>query len=132
MPDCPAHLDERAKSEWQQIGGELLELGMLARIDRAALAGYCVAYSRWANAEEQIGKSGEVLKSEKTGNPYPNPFIHIANRAMKQMKEFLIEFGMTPASRSKVRTPPAKDALDEFEELQQQGRKAARKRRGGR
>jgi P27 family predicted phage terminase small subunit len=99
----PAHLDAEAKAEWARMADDLFKLGLLTRIDRAALAGYCIAYSRSVKAEQMIQKTGELLKSKKTGAFYPNPYLHIANRALKQMKDFLVEFGMTPSSRSRVR-----------------------------
>ena len=35
-----------------------------------------------------------------------NPYLSIANKAMDQMRRFLIEFGMTPSSRARVTTVP--------------------------
>ena len=54
-------------------------------------------------AEEELAKDDVelVLKTDK-GYHHPNPWIGIANNAMKQMRVFLAEFGMTPASRSRV------------------------------
>jgi P27 family predicted phage terminase small subunit len=121
LPDCPGHLDEEARAEWNIITPLLLNLGVLTRIDRAALAAYCLAWSRWIKAEQAIKQTGEVLKSADTGNYYRNPFLDVSNRAMAQMYQFLTEFGMTPASRSKVNAPPTKDALDEFEEFKKRG-----------
>jgi P27 family predicted phage terminase small subunit len=54
--------------------------------------------------------SGPVIKSKTTGTFYQNPFLAVANRAMKQMRDFLTEFGMTPSSRSRVSSglPPVR------------------------
>lgn len=109
IPEVPPHLDEEAREEWSRIALELHTLRVLARVDRAALAAYCQAWSRWVKAEGIIAKTGEVLKSADTGNFYRNPWLDVANRAMKQMHEFLVEFGMTPSSRSRIKVQPAKE-----------------------
>jgi phage terminase small subunit len=42
--------------------------------------------------------------------------VQVANGALKQMRAFLVEFGLTPASRSRVTvtTPEEKDPYSEF------------------
>lgn len=44
---------------------------------------------------------GMVIKG-RLGKVGPSPFVAIANQAMTQMIRFLGEFGMTPASRSRI------------------------------
>jgi P27 family predicted phage terminase small subunit len=105
-PKCPPHLDRRAKAEWRRIAPELEELGLLTRVDMAALAGYCQNYSLWIDAHNQIKKHGLLIKSPN-GYPMQSPYLAIANKALDHMKSFLTEFGMTPASRTRinVKTP---------------------------
>ena len=58
----------------------------------------------WANyVEASIGirETGFLVKS-KTGVLRINPWVTVQNKAMEQMKGFLIEFGMTPSSRSRI------------------------------
>jgi P27 family predicted phage terminase small subunit len=104
-PPCPAHLDDAAKAEWDWITKHLLDIGVLTVIDKAALAAYCQAYSRWSAAEETVRKTGLVLKSAE-GNFYTNPYLAVVNKALQQMHSFLSEFGMTPASRTKIVANP--------------------------
>jgi P27 family predicted phage terminase small subunit len=102
IPDCPPHLDDEARAEWDRIAPKLLGLNLLSDLDRSALAAYCQTYSRWVKAEKIIKQSGEIVRAKGTGNLYPNPYLAVANRALKQMKEFLVEFGMTPSSRVRL------------------------------
>lgn len=106
-PKCPMFLSSVAKKEWKRMVAELEPLGLLTKIDCAALAGYCDAYSRWADASKMLQKTGLIIK---TPNDYPvqNPVLSIINKALAEMKGFLTEFGMTPSSRSRVNVPKPK------------------------
>jgi P27 family predicted phage terminase small subunit len=80
-----------------RLVGELTALRMLTNLDRAALAAYCPAYAFWADAIENIGKYGTMVKSP-TGYPVQSPYISIANRQAEIMMRIASEFGFTPAS----------------------------------
>jgi P27 family predicted phage terminase small subunit len=63
LPPAPEHLSAAAKTEWTHMGQQLLTLGLLTSIDRAAFAAYCVVWARWAEAEEALKKTGPVVRS---------------------------------------------------------------------
>jgi P27 family predicted phage terminase small subunit len=107
-PRPPSHLDPDARREWNRIIRELTRLGLATTLDRAALAGYCVAWSRWKMAEENIAKYGVVIKSP-SGYPIHSPYLSIANMALKQLHALLCEFGMSPASRTQIETAQPHD-----------------------
>ena len=111
IPDCPDHLSDVAKAEWERTAPELEGLGLLSEIDRAALAGYCAAWGRWVEAEEQLKKTGTIVKSPNNF-PIQSPFLAIANKALEQMRGFLTEFGMSPSSRARVHAKPREDGGD--------------------
>ncbi len=105
LPVCPPHLQGEARKEWSRLGRKLREFGLVTEIDKAALALYCQAWSRWIEAEDALRNYGVVLKSP-SGFPIQSPYLAIANRAMEQMTRLLTEFGMTPSSRSRVTMQP--------------------------
>ncbi len=105
LPRCPSHLSGEAKAEWRRVARTLHESGLLTQVDRAALAIYCQAWARWVKAEGQIQRHGEVVKSA-AGNVMQNPYLSIANRAMKQMQLMARELGMTPSARSQIKVQP--------------------------
>jgi P27 family predicted phage terminase small subunit len=117
-PSMPRHLCPVARKEWQTIVPELLKLGVLTVIDRAALAAYCESFALWESARREVRKNGitfttkSVIKDEVivTGIKR-NPAVAIANEALRMMKSYLVEFGLTPASRSRlsVEQPPKED-----------------------
>ena len=69
------------------------------------LALYCQAYGRWVEAEKEAAVHGLVVRT-KSGMLIQNPYLGIANRAAKQTQEFLVEFGMSPSSRTRVTATP--------------------------
>lgn len=101
IPPCPATLSAQARSEWKRITAQLQPLDLVSHLDRAALAAYCNAWARWVEAENELKKSGTVVKSP-SGFPIQNPYLAVSNAAVEQMRKFLVEFGLTPASRSRL------------------------------
>lgn len=124
VPTCPTHLSSEARTEWRRICKELESLELLTEIDRTALAAYCQAYGRWAQAEKGIKKAGLLVKTgQKTdsqgnktgGNVIQSPLVGIANTAMEIMRKYLVEFGMTPSSRSRISVGGKKQEGDKAE-----------------
>jgi len=105
LPACPPHVQGEARKEWFRLGRKLLEFGLVTEIDKTALAVYCQAWGRWLEAEEQLTRFGTVIKSPN-GYPIQSPYLPIANKAMEQMTKILVEFGMSPSSRSRVSQAP--------------------------
>lgn len=100
---CPEFLDPEAREEWERIIVILMEMGLLTRADRTALAAYCVAYGRWVRAEALVRKFGEVVKSPEKGFPMKSPYLCVADQALDTMRKLMTEFGLTPSSRSRIR-----------------------------
>ena len=82
----------------------------------AAFAAYCTAYGRWVEAEQALQTHGVLMKSP-SGFPMQSPYLTVANRAMEQMRSLLSEFGMSPASRSRVAGIPQSPEESEFDRL---------------
>jgi P27 family predicted phage terminase small subunit len=116
LPQAPAHLSEDAKKEWRRLGRQLLRMGLMTEIDRPALALYCQAWGRWLEAEDALKRYGVMVKSS-AGFPVQSPYLAVANKAMEQMRSLLSEFGMSPASRTKVTAVEGPQEVDEFEAL---------------
>jgi len=92
---------------------ELARLGMTASCDRTALELYCQAYADWRSAIAKL-KSAVIYKGPK-GLPVVSPYFAIAQKAQAAMLRLLVEFGMTPSSRTRIHAPaqPA-NQLQEF------------------
>ena len=116
IPRCPEHLGPEAKREWRHLAPQLARLGLLCKIDRAALALFCQAWERWVEAEESLKRYGVMVKSSN-GFPMQSPYLAVANKAMEQMRAMLAEFGMSPSSRTRVHATPQIDEDDPMERL---------------
>ena len=101
----PPHLDEIGATEYAKKALLLDKLGVFKEGDEAALACYADAYSRWVHASKIVNATkgkGYLIKS-KSGCLVRNPALAVVNQSFDQMYKFLTEFGLTPASRSRVK-----------------------------
>ena len=113
-PACPSWLDKEAKAEWRRIVNDLYNAGLLKEVDRVALANYCQLYSTWKMASLLVQKNGPIIKTSN-GNIIQSPALGISNVAQREMMKVLIQFGMTPASRSRLvpdKETEAEEGLD--------------------
>jgi len=89
-------------------------------VDRAALVTYCQAWARWVDAEANIEQYGSVLKAKKSEYFQVSPYITISKQSALLVKAFCQEFGLTPASRTRISVPePPKE--DKFEDWLRSG-----------
>lgn len=104
IPDCPAYLLPEARKEWHRITPELKKLHIISQLDLATLAAYCQAYATWANMQKKLKKLGDDGLIDETPSGYKqiSVWMQISNRAADQMHKFLCEFGMSPASRTRI------------------------------
>jgi P27 family predicted phage terminase small subunit len=96
LPRCPPQLGDAAKAEWKRIAPQLYKLGLLTLIDRAALTGYCAAYGTFIEAEAALRQAGLDEAIERV-------LRKISCSSLAMMHRYATEFGMTPASRTRVR-----------------------------
>jgi P27 family predicted phage terminase small subunit len=99
-PDCPAWMKGDARKEWIRIMDEIKSMKVMTLPDRAAMEQYCVLYGTWRDALRAVAREGAVLSSEH--GSYENPSSKIALRCCAEMHKYLCQFGLTPASRSRV------------------------------
>ena len=127
-PEMPRGMPKAARREWVRICADLLKLGVLTIVDGKGLYAYCLAYADCEAAEKQCHKAGMWTEEpivNKDGNVvgYKNkqaPWFAIKYVALKTMKAFLIEYGLTPASRTRLKIAQAPDKPeDEFPSRQQ-------------
>ena len=116
-PSCPKWLEPEAKREWRRLSKKMELMGVLTEVDMADFAGYCQAYARWKEAEEFITQHGTIVRTP-SGYWQQVPQVSIAQTYLKVMNRFAEQFGLTPASRSRIVADIAnRDNEDEMEAL---------------
>lgn len=104
-PDPPDHLTALAREEWHRVVEDLETLELVSRVDRAALEGYVAAYELHRIAMADVARDGatqEVLTKAGGVMVRAHPAASIAKSALTEMRSYLREFGLTPATRAKV------------------------------
>ena len=101
VPRTPPHLSPVAKKHFPKIAKQLAAMKVMTKQDTDALVIYCEAYARWYKANQELLTCDWVTKTDN-GYPVQTPWLSISNKAFIEMKTMLTEFGLTPASRTKV------------------------------
>lgn len=102
-PPPPATLSDAEKATYRRLARTLSGMGVVTVADGTALALLAVALTQYWDARAQVTKLGAVVKTA-AGNLIQNPYLPVANKAWEQVMRLLSEFGLTPASRSRVQT----------------------------
>lgn len=110
LPACPAHLKDEARKEYMRLGRELERYALVSKIDRGTLAMIATEWARYVWAEQKIREhndadpKGERGLVDKSPNDYKvmSVYLQISRGAIALYLKLAGEFGLSPASRSKV------------------------------
>jgi len=125
LPTAPKWIWPAAKKEWRRIGTELVRYGLVSKVDRAALVLYVMAWARLEWAETMLARAMERAEAGRleaeaagtewkggdgiwvpTGSAGAMQYSHhwvVQRRAAQEVHWYLQSFGMSPASRGRVR-----------------------------
>ena len=104
-PDPPPGLDRFGKQAWQRLAPMLERLGLLTEADAEMLWTFCDTWSVLRRAVR------ELQKLNPTDDNYRRVAVTVEN-ARKDLRLLGAEFGLTPASRSKIDLPDQGDDAD--------------------
>ncbi len=128
MPEMPKGLPRAARRLFKRWGQNLMEHGVLTVNDGVALAEACRAQATVEALQKEVDKRGHIIEtpivvhhrnadSEVVGYKVEaNPALSKMYEAQKVLKTFIIEFGLTPSSRSKLHVEK-KAEVDPVEEI---------------
>ena len=106
----PAWLDSYGRQHWDELVGILRPAGLLTAGDLPALAQLCDDYST-------IRRSIDGPRAEGIGDyDAVRALLANADKARDRYRRMLVEFGLTPSSRSRIKSTAEKprDSLEEF------------------
>jgi P27 family predicted phage terminase small subunit len=109
-PEAPRVLTGEALAEWERVVPELARLELTKPVDAAALTMYCLTWQRALDAQALIDAEG--LLATTTGGVARHPAVAILAAASRELRQWCVEFGFTPASESKVSKESAEPASE--------------------
>lgn len=137
VPEPPQPLDGLAAEEWARMIGRLQLVGSLSVVDDAAVYQYC---RLWAETESAMADletargSAAILEENIRGLEGADlvavfqelgklrhdikGYVTTLRQGRMALRQYLVEFGMTPSARSRVKLPekPEADPFAEFED----------------
>ncbi|NSZ06508.1 P27 family phage terminase small subunit [Agrobacterium tumefaciens] len=92
MPAPPKRLSPHAKAEWRRVFPVLIKRGVVTSGDLAGIESYCTAVGFVAQITEQM--AGMAVPDMKLGG--------LQIRYMQTARQLAAEYGLMPASRSRI------------------------------
>lgn len=119
-PKMPSGMPDAAKTKWREIVKQLVDLGVVARLDATMLEQFCRAWAHAQTCEQWIAEHGSVfVRRDKEGRiASATTFPQVVE--LRHLREYIqrtaAEFGLTPSSRTRISVvaKPKMDKLDEF------------------
>ena len=121
IPQQPDNLSAEARKHWARNAPLLGGCGLLTPVDGDMFAVYCEALARMWEAMEHIRAEGAIVVTA-TGYPIQSPWCSIMKEAQGAVHRFGVEFGLSPASRSRV-VVDDRAKQDDFDEFLSRGKK---------
>lgn len=106
----PGMLSKRGKRIWSELAPMLLANKVLTVADHTGLGLFCLQAAQAEELAQEISKKGILVKGvlrdgqgRKIGDTkVVHPGFRALTHLVKEVRSWLLEFGMTPASRTKV------------------------------
>lgn len=126
IPSAPKWIWPEARKEWRRVGHELERYGLISKLDRSALVLYCQAWAKLVWAETMLARAMATAEEKRleaeaagvewkggdgimvpTGSNGAMGYSHhwvVQRRAAQEVHWYLQSFGLSPASRGRVKT----------------------------
>jgi P27 family predicted phage terminase small subunit len=139
IPEPPKPLDGDAREEWDRMVARLEKMGTLSTVDDGALYQSCQLFAETedlARLQQEAGDTARILRENFDGNEEMTFVDQLAaaqeiNKSLKLQagyvsqvrsgrmgqRQWLVEFGLTPAARSRVKVsaPKEKSKVEQFQ-----------------
>lgn len=119
-PSAPAHVSDLAREAWGYLSATLDRMGVLTEVDAVALEGLCEAYADMREARRALREHGaryyETVNKDGGIMIRPHPALGDMQDADRRIRAWVVEFGMTPSARSRVKADGSEeeDEADKF------------------
>lgn len=114
----PTWMTKAARKYWPDIADQLMAANVLGNIDDKALAVYCETHVQYIKARDALEQFNDnYVYVTHTGSLKVRPEWEMMMACMDKMVKMLVEFGCTPASRTRVKTVPGKPVGNKFSSI---------------
>lgn len=120
IPSTPAHLTDEGQVAWGRLTVLLDRMGVLTDADGFALERLCDCYAEILALRELVDANGRTYETTSTQGDLvikANPAVAMLADVDRRFKSYLVEFGLTPAARSKVQIKDDEPKEDQFAEF---------------
>jgi P27 family predicted phage terminase small subunit len=103
LPEPPERFGPDAVAEWLRTGPVLHKMGLITLSDLPMFEAYCEAWGGYVSAQRAY--ASEPLVEGQKGNLVRNPAAQISRDCLDKAISLARDFGMTPASRTRIDLP---------------------------
>lgn len=115
IPAAPSWLSDAAREYWADYAEQFNLMGVLTKADATALAQLCECHAELVEARKVLEEEGsyyETTNQHGDTMTRAHPAVSRAQNADRRLRAWLVEFGATPAARSKVNSNGEEDPED--------------------
>ena len=119
IPPPPEWLNEHGANMWERLAPILERLGLLTEADIETFSAACSSWGVYRECQDFVNDEGLTHKYKNKGgaiNEVERPQVKIGNKALDQYRAFCSEFGLSPASRTRIEVN-SQDTESEMEGL---------------
>jgi len=100
--ECPEYLTDSAKMMWNKYALVLKKLGVFKQTDEFAFTTLCQESGRYIDLQIIINEKDSYTTTNIRNGDKAIPEMAMARECLRQVRALMVEFGMTPSSRSKI------------------------------
>ena len=138
-PEPPAALDSLGQVTWERMMWAFEDMGMLHKVDAEAVYAYCQLWSETEHVSEQQAEAraglrvleenlSDIQAEDKVALFTQIVMLHkTVSKCTDQLRQgrmairqYLVEFGLTPSSRGRIKLPATREEQDAFTSFQLQ------------
>lgn len=105
LPKCPAWLPRNAKKHWREIGGMLVEHGLITLADGPGFVLFCDSYGKFEEVCRRMKTLDDTLDTTPQNYEVQSALFTVRNKLWDQVRSMSQDFGFTPGGRSKIKAP---------------------------
>ena len=120
QPVMPDYLDQHGVEKWVELVDDFKALGVLSSDCRELFISYCVAYSQWRRCLDLVRQIGPaIIDRDRNGNIAirKNHLSVELHKYRQAMDRCLVELGLTPSARQRLRSVGNVKQVDPYAEL---------------